>query len=146
MARGGDVASAAAAAPSSKKCHHPLIQSPLRKHIKIVYDSACANASCTMLKAPFPLLLVPPPPLSPSHHSRQQPVEGATCDHMQTLDALTSTTTANIRNDGNDMGVKEGGQVNNGGSSSSTNKEEERAIDLLTSASFLFQQSRRKLG
>lgn len=35
---------------------HPLIQSPLQKHIKRVHSSACSNSMGMVLKEPFPLL------------------------------------------------------------------------------------------
>ncbi len=143
------------ATTTANKNKHPLIQSPLRKHIKIVHDSACANASCTVIKEPFPLLLLPPPP----HQRQHQQLKEWTSDHLYTLDVLTTTTTSIPRTIGvtgyenTTMKKDENPKVEEGdhndcrqGCSNSSSRKEEEAIDLLTSASFLFQQSRRKLG
>ncbi|KAL7429872.1 hypothetical protein ACHAXH_001143 [Discostella pseudostelligera] len=138
------------AATTSKQNKHPLIQSPLRKHIKIVHDSACANASCTMIKEPFPLLLLPPP-LQSHQQQRQQLSSGGnggeerqtTSNHLHTLDILTSNATATIAASTTGHRMNNDDQDDEG---CSTKTKEEEAIDLLTTASFLFKQSRRKLG
>jgi hypothetical protein len=142
--------------PSNSYYRHGLIRSPLRKHIKAVHDSACGNATCTTTKEPFPLLL--PPSLS-----RRNRVTGGGggggggggdgggggggrgVDHLALLGALTGgipvaaeTTSKFSRNGdcvGNGDGEDEGGAKRRG----------DEALDLLTSAAFLFKTSRRNL-
>jgi hypothetical protein len=135
--------------PSNAYYRHGLIRSPLRKHIKAVHDSACGNATCTTTKEPFPLIL-------PSSLSRRNRVTdggggggggggGLGVDHLALLGALTGgipvaaeTTSKFSRNDdgvGNDDGEDKGGAKRRG----------DEALDLLTSAAFLFKTSRRNL-
>lgn len=148
---------------------HPLIQSPLRKHIKSVHESACTNATCTMMKDPFPLNLAP----SLGSTSALAAVAGwNTEDGMGSsssgggfgshLDTLGSIMTGNgllnggtglmsgtaARNSSN-HGTGRGGYCDmntNGAEMTNNNGGAEQAFDLLTSANFLFKHSRRNLG
>eukprot|EP00581_Thalassiosira_minuscula_P013452 CAMPEP_0183718292 /NCGR_PEP_ID=MMETSP0737-20130205/11594_1 /TAXON_ID=385413 /ORGANISM="Thalassiosira miniscula, Strain CCMP1093" /LENGTH=446 /DNA_ID=CAMNT_0025947827 /DNA_START=95 /DNA_END=1435 /DNA_ORIENTATION=- len=141
--------------------HHPLIQSPLRKHIRGVHDSAVSNATCTMLKDPFPLL---PPrndirPLaavagweteedkddwrrSKRGNGRDGFGSSGSGGGMGHLDAL-GTMTGKI--DGS--AIKRHAAANDDDANNETKKDGEgAALDLLTSAAFLFKHSRRNLG
>lgn len=134
------------------KEQHSLIQSPLRKHIKMVHDSACSNAKCTMTKEPFPLF---PPELGgqggPTTSLALAAVanwdEERSVGHLDMLGSIVTGTVSNINKN-----KKRGGGVNNDKDSVRGNSEKEKggkdeaALDLLTSAAFLFKHSRRNLG
>ncbi|KAL3776573.1 hypothetical protein ACHAW5_000337 [Stephanodiscus triporus] len=113
----------------SNRYKHALIQSPLRKHMKAVHDSACSNATCTITKEPFPLLLpssggVPPPSSRPNHLVLLGAVTGAAASPKSDGDG-------NVGKDEEEEAAEERG--------------DEAATDLLTSAAFLFKNSRRNL-
>ena len=104
---------------------HPLIASPLNKHIKTVYDSACSNSICTATKAPFPLL--PQERLGEEEKGR---------NYLDVLGAATGVKNFEARK------TKESARAEE----KERGADEERAVDLLTSAAFLFKHSRRKLN
>ena len=125
---------------------HTLIQSPLRKHMKVVHDSACSGATCT-IKQPFPLLL--PNELN-SHQKKQAELNelgseeadgsgrspyldtlGNVCGTPGMITRSKSDPTADSKCDSKDGEGREEGK--------------EAALDLLSSAAFLFKTSRRKL-
>lgn len=111
----------------SNRYKHALIQSPLRKHMKAVHDSACSNATCTITKEPFPLLLPSSAGVPPSSRP----------DHLVLLGAVTGAAAS----------PKSGGDGNVGKDEEDEAAEErgDEASDLLTSAAFLFKNSRRNL-
>ena len=123
---------------------HVLIQSPLRKHIKAVHDSACGNATCTATKDPFPLRL-PDHPFTTAGKSRggARPVDGGA--HLAFLGASagmtgTGATLSTSPRDGvggSDEDGREERRRKRGGN--------DEATDLLSSAAFLFKHSRRNL-
>ncbi|KAL7546381.1 hypothetical protein ACHAWF_009720 [Thalassiosira exigua] len=113
---------------------HPLIRSPLRKHIRGVRDSACSNAACTVVKAPFPLL--PPEPGSRplAAAAGWDRADGGAGGRAGTImGAVAGTAPTRAAEEGRVEG-EEGGKDYG-----------EEALDLLTSAAFLFQHSRRNL-
>ena len=104
---------------------HPLICSPLQKHIKTVHDSACSNSVCSTVKDHYPLL----PPEQTRRMRRSDPAAmNKTGEHSDMLGAAS--------------GMKSSGGRSEGGPGET---DEERAIDLLTSAAFLFKHSRRNM-
>ena len=139
---------------------HELIQSPLRKHIKVVHESACSNATCTMMKEPFQLML-------PSQLDQQEKERGRSSNNNHSsegrkheneddeeegyLDTL-GVVMGNNNNTPSKMtrGSKYSDDNNIDASSSTNGKKDEKeaaaALDLLSSAAFLFKTSRRNLG
>jgi len=138
-----------------EKADHPLIASPLRKHMRGVHDSASSNATCTLLKDPFPLL--PPkcdrPLAAVAHWERGErngagsgsSLNGGGMGHLGTLGSVTGTLKAS---DVHSVSRGEGGATGSasGGSGVTMKNGEEDALDLLTSAAFMFNHSRRNLG
>jgi len=107
--------------------HHSLIQIPLQRHIMAVHESACSNATCTVMKEPFPLVLL--------SSSRQVGEEDD--DHLDVLGAIAGHGSINNSVIGNnDNRIKKDGNNDN---------DKKIALDLLTSAAFLFKTSRRKI-
>eukprot|EP00571_Detonula_confervacea_P011370 CAMPEP_0172302940 /NCGR_PEP_ID=MMETSP1058-20130122/4579_1 /TAXON_ID=83371 /ORGANISM="Detonula confervacea, Strain CCMP 353" /LENGTH=520 /DNA_ID=CAMNT_0013013609 /DNA_START=97 /DNA_END=1659 /DNA_ORIENTATION=- len=164
---------------------HHLLQSPLRKHIKSVHDSASSNATCTMLKNPFPLLLAPSLEGRSAFgavanwkndHGASGSGGGGLGSHLDTLGSIMTGNSAPLLNGGNSMGMGSGtrrvnsnGRTERGGGEycadnnkntspssgnhhhhhedrANTDGGNEEALDLLTSANFLFKHSRRNLG
>ena len=140
---------------------HELIQSPLRKHIKVVHESACSNATCTMMKEPFQLML--PSQLDQqekergrssnnnNHSSEGRKHENEDDEEEGYLDTL-GVVMGNNNNTPSKMtcGSKYSDDNNFDASSSTNGKKDEKeaaaALDLLSSAAFLFKTSRRNLG
>lgn len=136
------------------KTSHSLISSPLWSHIRRVHDSACSNATCTIRKDPFPLL--PPECTNPlaavanweEGKGRDEGSPGGVSNsgigHLGTLGSVTGNWK------GSGVGSEKGATAAAGGLSAGDGSErkdgEEAALDLLTSAAFLFQHSRRKLS
>mmetsp|Transcript_38028 Transcript_38028/g.79654 ORF Transcript_38028/g.79654 Transcript_38028/m.79654 type:complete len:433 (+) Transcript_38028:247-1545(+) len=130
-----------------EKADHPLIASPLRKHMRGVHDSATSNATCTLVKDPFPLL--PPKcdrPLAAVAHWEREERNRAGCGsssnggdmgYLGTLGSVTGTLK---------VGDVHRDNRGEGGATSSMKNGEEDALDLLTSAAFMFKHSRRNLG
>lgn len=140
---------------------HELIQSPLRKHIKVVHESACSNATCTMMKEPFQLML-------PSQLDQQEKERGRSSNNNNHSsdgrkheneddeeEGYLDTLGVVMGNNNNTLSKMTRGckysDDNNVDASSSTNgkkdeKEAAAALDLLSSAAFLFKTSRRNLG
>ena len=107
--------------------HHSLIQIPLQRHIMAVHESACSNATCTVMKEPFPLVLL--------SSSRQVGEEND--DHLDVLGAIAGHGSINNSVIGNnDDRIKKDGNNDN---------DKKIALDLLTSAAFLFKTSRRNI-
>ena len=129
---------------------HSLIQSPLHKHIMAVHESACSNATCTVTKEPFQLLLLPSSSgqetLATTAWTRRGgggggggeddrvDVLGAVAGHRVDNNRVIGNSNDGWEKDGNNEHVKIVG-------GSSDNK----AMDLLTSAAFLFKTSRRNI-
>ena len=114
---------------------HPLICSPLQKHIKTVHDSACSNSVCSTVKDHYPLL----PPEQTRRMRRSEPAAmNKTGEHLDMLSAASGMKSGGGRSDTASGGRKASGDVGQG-------TDEERAIDLLTSAAFLFKHSRRNM-
>ncbi len=124
---------------------HPLIDSPLRKHMKLVHESAESNCTVTMKKAPFPLL--PPEQtraILEARKKEQEEKEGD-CQHLDMLGNVTGTTSTQFGVDAKFGYKKRRGKRTKVGGGSSSVDEEEEAVDLLTSAAFMFKTSRRNL-
>lgn len=129
---------------------HPLIASPLRKHMKLVHASAESNCTVTLKKAPFPLL--PPEQSRAIIEARKKENEGEEdYQHLDTLGNVTCTSSDRLEVDAKfalAYKKRRGKRAKDGkgeeGCSSSS--EEEEAVDLLTSAAFMFKTSRRNLG
>lgn len=119
--------------------HHSLIQSPLQRHIMAVHESACSNATCTVMKKPFQLHLVPSSSsgeemLAAATARTRQGGGGGEDDHLDMLGAVAGHSVKYKKNGNtNDPHKNIEGNVNN------------TAIDLLTSAAFLFKTSRRNI-
>eukprot|EP00584_Thalassiosira_punctigera_P015571 CAMPEP_0172549498 /NCGR_PEP_ID=MMETSP1067-20121228/18566_1 /TAXON_ID=265564 ORGANISM="Thalassiosira punctigera, Strain Tpunct2005C2" /NCGR_SAMPLE_ID=MMETSP1067 /ASSEMBLY_ACC=CAM_ASM_000444 /LENGTH=404 /DNA_ID=CAMNT_0013336889 /DNA_START=111 /DNA_END=1325 /DNA_ORIENTATION=- len=132
--------------PRTKKREHPLIASPLRKHIRGVHDSACSNAKCTVLKDPFPLL--PPNCARPlAAVANWDEVESDGMGHLDTLGTVTTGASRSGLSGGRN--TKSGrGRAGPGddGAAEGERGGEEAALDLLTSAAFMFKNSRRNLS
>jgi hypothetical protein len=118
---------------------HSLIQSPLQRHIQAVHESACSNATCTAMKEPFQLQLVPSSSsgeetLATATAKTRQVGGGGSDHHLDMLGAVAGHS-MNYKKDGNnnDRDTNVGGDINN------------VALDLLTSAAFLFKTSRRNI-
>jgi hypothetical protein len=118
---------------------HSLIQSPLQRHIQAVHESACSNATCTVMKEPFQLQLVPSSSsgeetLATATAKTRQVGGGGSDHHLDMLGAVAGHS-MNYKKDGNnnDRDTNVGGDINN------------VALDLLTSAAFLFKTSRRNI-
>ena len=124
---------------------HPLIDSPLRKHMKHVHESAESNCTVTMKKAPFPLL---PPEQSRAileARKKEQEEEEGDCQHLDMLGNVTGSVSTQFEVDAKFGYKKRRGKRTKEGSGSSSVDEEEEAVDLLTSAAFMFKTSRRNL-
>lgn len=104
---------------------HPLICSPLQKHIKTVHDSACSNSVCSAVKDHYPLL---PPEQTRRMRRSDTAATNKTGEHPDMLGASAGMESGGGRSDRAPGGT-----------------DEERAIDLLTSAAFLFKHSRRNM-
>jgi len=130
---------------NTKTQSHTLIQSPLRKHMKVVHDSACSGATSCTIKQPFPLLL--PNELNSAQKKQAELNElggevavdgrspyldtlGNVCGTPGMVQRSKSDPTANSKTGDGEEGREEG---------------KEAALDLLSSAAFLFKTSRRKL-
>lgn len=124
---------------------HPLIGSPLRKHMKLVHESAESNCIVTMKKAPFPLL--PPEQTRAILEARKKEMEEEVEEDGRHLDMLGNVTgTSSLEVDANfalSYKKRRGKRTKDGTGGSSL--EEEEAVDLLTSAAFMFKTSRRKM-
>jgi len=120
---------------------HPLIQSPLRKHIKGVHDSASSNATCTMLKDPF-MLLPPDQQIRPLAAVANWEESVGGMGHLDTLGSVTGT----LKMSGGGRTNTNHGGKGGGADDSICAEKDEGALDLLTSAAFLFKHSRRNLG
>lgn len=124
---------------------HPLIGSPLRKHMKFVHESAESNCTVTMRKAPFPLL--PPEQTRVIMEARRKIMEEEQQDdekHLGMLGNVTGTPSLDVdANFALSYKKRRGKRVKDGEEDGSA---EEEAVDLLTSAAFMFKTSRRKLG
>lgn len=139
---------------------HSLIQSPLHKHMKGVHDSASSNAKCTMLKDPFPLLpsdCTRPLAAVANWEEKGRAGDGGMMGYLDTLGALTGRLESRRnknqggRGRGGGGGGGDGGGGGGGGGTTGDNGRVENdggeaALDLLTSAAFLFKHSRRNLG
>lgn len=124
---------------------HPLIDSPLRKHMKLVHESAESNCTVTMKKAPFPLL---PPEQSRAileARKKEQEEEEGDFQHLDMLGNVTGRTSTQFEVDAKFGYKKRRGKRTKEGSGSRSVDEEEEAVDLLTSAAFMFKTSRRNL-
>ena len=122
---------------------HPLIGSPLRKHMKLVHESAESNCTVTMRKAPFPLL--PPEQTRAIMEERMKEREGEEEDegpHLGMLGSVTGTPAMEVDANFALSYKKRRGKRTKDGEGGS---EEEEAVDLLTSAAFMFKTSRRNL-
>lgn len=122
---------------------HPLIGSPLRKHMKLVHESAESNCTVTMRKAPFPLL--PPEQTRVIMEERMKEREGEEEDdgpHLGMLGSVTGTPSMEVDANFALSYKKRRGKRTKDGEGGS---EEEEAVDLLTSAAFMFKTSRRNL-
>lgn len=121
---------------------HPLIGSPLRKHMKLVHESAESNCTVTMRKAPFPLL--PPEQTRVIMEARMKEREGEDDGpHLGMLGNVTGTPSLEVdANFALSYKKRRGKRTKDGEGGSS---EEEEAVDLLTSAAFMFKTSRRNL-
>lgn len=109
---------------------HPLIASPLRKHLKAVHAASESNSAVTVVKEPFALY---PPEHLPL---RDQGYLGSDDCHLDTLGSLTGNRDGEERR-------RRSSNVDQDG----IEKEQEEAMYLLNSAAFLFQKSsRRNLG
>ncbi|KAL7437696.1 hypothetical protein ACHAXM_005789 [Skeletonema potamos] len=124
---------------------HPLIGSPLRKHMKLVHEAAESNCIVTMKKAPFPLL--PPEQTRAILEARKKELEEE--EDGQHLDMLGNVIgTSSLEVDANFALLykkRRGKRTRDGAGGSSSSVEEEEAVDLLTSAAFMFKTSRRNL-
>lgn len=129
---------------------HPLIQSPLRKHVRAVNEASESNSVVTMKKEPFPLLL--PSEQLQQHRLTVQQSQGSSEDggvsytHLDTLGALTHNENVDCKK-WNPMPSAGGcNQVKTNVEKGGRDKKSEDAMDLINSAAFLFQNSsRRKL-
>lgn len=122
---------------------HPLIGSPLRKHMKFVHESAESNCTVTMRKAPFPLL--PPEQTRVIMEARMKEMEEEQEDeqHLGMLGNVTGTPSLDVdANFALSYKKRRGKRAKDGEEGSSG---EEEAVDLLTSAAFMFKTSRRNL-
>jgi len=121
---------------------HPLIGSPLRKHMKFVHDSAESNCTVTMRKAPFPLL--PPEQTRAIMEARMKEMkEEEDGQHLGMLGNVTGTPSLDVDASFALSYKKRRGKRTKDGEGDSS--EEEEAVDLLTSAAFMFKTSRRNL-
>ena len=121
---------------------HPLIGSPLRKHMKFVHDSAESNCTVTMRKAPFPLL--PPDQTRAIMEARMKEMkEEEDGQHLGMLGNVTGTPSLDVDASFALSYKKRRGKRTKDGEGDSS--EEEEAVDLLTSAAFMFKTSRRNL-
>jgi hypothetical protein len=109
---------------------HSLIQSPLQRHILAVHESACSNATCTVMKEPFQLQLVPSSSTSTGEETRMGGGGGGSDDHLDMLGAVAGHS-MNYKKEGNNNNDRD--DINN------------IALDLLSSAAFLFKTSRRNI-
>eukprot|EP00984_Skeletonema_dohrnii_P006660 scaffold2366_cov122-Skeletonema_dohrnii-CCMP3373.AAC.20 len=121
---------------------HPLIGSPLRKHMKLVHDSAESNCTVTMRKAPFPLL--PPEQTRAIMEARMKEMkEEEDGQHLGMLGNVCGTPSLDVDASFALSYKKRRGKRTKDGEGDSS--EEEEAVDLLTSAAFMFKTSRRNL-
>lgn len=123
------------ASPKNKEdIEHSLIQSPLRKHIKVVHESASNGTTCAIAKQPFPLML--PEQLPPSSQQQEKKENSGDC-HLDLLGAVSGNTPLKCSSrydNSEDRNVE------------MIDRKQEDALDLLSSAAFLFKTSRRNLG
>eukprot|EP01082_Thalassiosira_pseudonana_P014014 g12554.t1 g12554 contig6:2149790-2151103(-) len=116
---------------------HPLIASPLRKHLKAVHAASESNSAVTVVKEPF--ALYPPEHLPLRDHVsdvQKGGYLGSDDCHLDTLGSLTGNRDGEERR-------RRSSNVDQDG----IEKEQEEAMYLLNSAAFLFQKSsRRNLG
>ena len=124
------------ASPKNKEdIEHSLIQSPLRKHIKVVHESASNGTTCAIAKQPFPLML--PEQLPPSSQQQEKKENSGDC-HLDLLGAVSGNTplkcSSRVDCQREDRNVE------------MIDRKQEDALDLLSSAAFLFKTSRRNLG
>lgn len=132
---------------NTKTQSHTLIQSPLRKHMKVVHDSACSGATCT-IKQPFPLLL--PNELNSAQKKQlelnelggEAAVDGRS-PYLDTLGNVCGTPGMVQRSKSDPTADNKTGDSRDNGEGREEGKE--AALDLLSSAAFLFKTSRRKL-
>ena len=127
---------------------HSLIGSPLRKHMKMVHESAESNCTVTMKKAPFPLL--PPEKTRAILEARKKEMEEKEEEEdgprLGMLGNVTGTSSLEVdANFALSYKKRRGQRTKDGEGGSSSVDEEEEAVDLLTSAAFMFQTSRRNL-
>ena len=130
---------------NTKTQSHTLIQSPLRKHMKVVHDSACSGATCT-IKQPFPLLL--PNELNSAQKKQVELNElgevaadgSGRSPYLDTLGNVCGTPGMVQRSKSDPTADNKTGDCEEG-----REEGKEAALDLLSSAAFLFKTSRRKL-
>ena len=115
---------------------HPLIDSPLRKHMKTVHESAQSNCTVTMTKAPFPLL--PPEESRTILEARKR--ENEEVSHMDMPGNVKGKPSLEV-----DANFALSYKKRQEKRSTDGESEEEEAVDLLTSAAFMFKTSRRNL-
>ena len=115
---------------SKKRCsnEHPLIATPLRKHVHAVQEASETNSFISVRKEPFPLF-------PPSRGPVNEVVTGDS--HLDELGILTGNNHHQSANrnapSADDRNARE-------------KRKNEEAMDLLNSAAFLFKTSRRKLN
>ena len=119
---------------------HVLIQSPLRKHIKAVHDSACSNATCTATKDPFPLRLPHSSTSTGKPHGGVCPIGGG--NHLAFLGAASGISGAGTALS---TSLRDGGGSGGDGKEPRRGDDDDETTDLLSSAAFLFKHSRRNL-
>jgi len=115
--------------------------------MKVVHDSACSGATCT-IKQPFPLLL--PNELN-SHQKKQAELNelggevaaDGRSPYLDTLGNVLGTPGMITRSKSDPTADNKTGDSRDNGEGREEGKE--AALDLLSSAAFLFKTSRRKL-
>jgi len=136
---------------NTKTQSHTLIQSPLRKHMKVVHDSACSGATSCTIKQPFPLLL--PNELNSAQKKQlelnelgggETVVDGSgRSPYLDTLGNVLGTPGMITRSKSDPTADSNTGDSTDDREGREEGKE--AALDLLSSAAFLFKTSRRKL-